>query len=70
MFSKNLQILDLQPQISLSLEQLFVTVGQNNFGNKIPLVCSYILVSHYLISSKSIGTLFSMISVQLCDQIL
>ena len=41
MISKLLQILSLQPQISKvfhdrSLEQFFLTVGQNNFGNKIP----------------------------------
>ena len=35
--SKFLQILGLQPQISRSLEHFFLTVGQNNFGNKIPL---------------------------------
>ena len=35
--SKNLQILGLQPRsFSRSLEQFFLTVGQNNFGNKIP----------------------------------
>ena len=32
--SKFLQILSLQPQIS----KVFLTVGQNNFGNKIPLL--------------------------------
>ena len=40
MISKNLQILGLLPQTSKvfprSLEQFFLTVGQNNFGNKIP----------------------------------
>ena len=39
--SKNLQILGRQPQISKvffrSLVHFFLTVGQNNFGNKIPL---------------------------------
>ena len=37
--SKFLQILGLQPRISFSqtLEQFFLTVCQNNFGNKIPL---------------------------------
>ena len=38
---KNLEILGLQPRISKvffrSLEQFFLTVGQNNFGNKIPI---------------------------------
>ena len=37
---KILEILGLQHQISSfsrSLEQIFLTVGQNNFGNKIPL---------------------------------
>ena len=42
--SKILQILALQPQISKvfldHLEQ-FVTVGQNNFGNKIPLITDF-----------------------------
>ena len=42
MISKILQILGLQPQISkvfsLSQEQSFLTVGQNNFGNKIPFM--------------------------------
>ena len=28
-------------KISQSLEQFFLTVGQNNFGNKIPLLISY-----------------------------
>ena len=43
MISKILQILGLQAYISKvksfspSLEQFFLTVGQNNFGNKIPL---------------------------------
>jgi hypothetical protein len=36
-----LRILSFQPQISTvfsrSVEQVFLTVGQNNFGNKIPL---------------------------------
>ena len=32
MISKNLQILGLQPRIS----KAFLTLGQNNFGNKIP----------------------------------
>ena len=41
MISKFLQILGLQPRISKdflnqSKEQIFFTVGQNNFGNKIP----------------------------------
>ena len=40
MISKILQILGLQPWISIffsrSLKQFFLTVGQNNFGNKIP----------------------------------
>ena len=41
--SKILQILDIQPQVSKGflnylLEQFFLTVGQNNFGNKIPLL--------------------------------
>ena len=37
--SKYLQTLGLQPQISkmfLIKEHFFLTVGQNNFGNKIP----------------------------------
>ena len=41
MISKMLQILGLQPRISKvsrSLEQFFLTVGQNNFGNKIPFL--------------------------------
>ena len=46
MISKNLQILSLQPRISKvfypSLEQFFLTVGQNNFGNKIPFLFSYL----------------------------
>ena len=41
MISKILQILGLQPWISKvfsrSLEQFFLTVGQNNFGKKIPI---------------------------------
>ena len=41
MISKFLQILGFQPRnfksFSRSLEQFFLTVGQNNFGNKIPL---------------------------------
>ena len=41
MISKYLKILGLQPRISKvfsrSLEQFFLTVGQNNFGNKIPV---------------------------------
>ena len=46
-FSKILQILGLQPRISKvfylksfsrSLEQLFLTVGQNNYGNKVPFI--------------------------------
>ena len=40
-FDKFLQILDIQPRISKvffrSLEQFFLTVGQNNFGNKISI---------------------------------
>ena len=43
MISKILQILSLQPRISKvfsrSLEQSFLTVSQNNFGNKIPFSC-------------------------------
>ena len=35
--SKNLKIPGLQPRISQSLQQFFLTVGQNNFGNKIPI---------------------------------
>ena len=42
MISKCLQILGLQPWISKvfswSLEQFFLTIGQNNFGNKISLL--------------------------------
>ena len=41
MISKILKILSLQPQISKvfsrSLEHFFLRVGQNNFGNKIPM---------------------------------
>ena len=33
--SKILQILGLQPR---SLEHFYLTVGQNNFGNKIPYI--------------------------------
>ena len=44
MISKILQILGLQPRISKvfsqSLEQFFLTVGQNNFGNKLPFFSS------------------------------
>ena len=39
--SKFLKTLGLQPQISKvfrSLDQFFLTVGQNNFGNKIPFL--------------------------------
>ena len=40
MISKILQILSLQPRITKvftrTLEQFFLTVGQNNFDNKIP----------------------------------
>ena len=40
--SKNLKTLGLQPQISKSfsrsLDQFFLTQGQNNFGNKIPII--------------------------------
>ena len=35
-----LQILGLKPQISRSIEQFFLTVGQNNFGNKTFLLFS------------------------------
>ena len=42
MISKILQILGIQPQISKvfsrSLEHFFLTVRQNNFGNKIPFL--------------------------------
>ena len=42
MISKILQILGLKSRISKvfpqSLEQFFLTVGQNNFGNKIPFL--------------------------------
>ena len=38
MYSINLKILGLQPHF------LFLTIGQNNFGNKIPL-CSYFLIN-------------------------
>ena len=41
MISKFLQLLGLQPRISKdfqSLEQFFLTVGQNDFGNKIPFI--------------------------------
>ena len=42
MISNILQIFNLQPQISKvfsqSLEQFFHTVGENNFGNKIPFL--------------------------------
>ena len=45
MISKILQILGLQPQISKSfyrsLEHFFLTVGQNNFGNKITINNNY-----------------------------
>ena len=42
MISKFLQIRGIQPRISKNflhhyLEQFFLTVGQNNFGNKIPI---------------------------------
>ena len=39
--SKKFQTLDLHPRsFSRSLGQFFLTVGQNNFGNKIPLYFS------------------------------
>ena len=38
--SKILQILGLQPRIS----KVFLTEGQNNFGNKIPILCSRALL--------------------------
>ena len=47
MISNFLKILGLQPRISKvfleSLEQFFLTVGQNNFGNKIPYLNLYLL---------------------------
>ena len=45
MIPKNLKILGLHPRISnffsQSLEQFFLRVGQNNFGNKIPFLFWY-----------------------------
>ena len=45
MISKILKIPGLQPQISnvfpLSLEHFFLSVGQNNFGNKIPFIFDF-----------------------------
>ena len=47
MISNILQILGLQPRIfksfSRSLEQFFLTLGQNNFGKKIPFLFSFII---------------------------
>ena len=44
MISKILQILGLQPRVfksfSGSLEQFFLTIGQSNFGNRIPSIVS------------------------------
>ena len=65
MISKILQILSLQPRISKvssrSLEQFFLTVGQNNFGNKVPFIfeCLYIKISpvFYLLHGKIISEL-------------
>ena len=39
--TKDYSELSLQPIISQSLEHFFLTVGQNNFGNKIPFVPIY-----------------------------
>ena len=57
MIAKNYQILDLQPRISKVfldhyLDEFFLTVGQNKFGNKIPffqldIYISFILLHHY-----------------------
>ena len=58
MISKFLQILGLQPRIfksfSRSLEQFFLTVGQINFGNKIPVS----FISHYYLQTFFMKTIF------------
>ena len=39
MITNILKILSLQPQIAkVNLDHIFFTVGQNNFGNKVPFV--------------------------------
>ena len=55
MTSTFLQILGLQPRLlqsfSRSLEQFFLTVGQNDFGNKIPFLTTVPSCDHIKIKS-------------------
>ena len=61
--SKILQILRLQCQISKvfsrSLEQLFLTAGQNDFGNKIPFQMEHIEIEKqfhiFLLLKEDVG---------------
>ena len=51
MILKILQILGLQPQISkvfLDHKNIFITVGQNNFCNKIPLLPNVYFITEFL----------------------
>ena len=55
MIAKFLQILGLQPRISL--ERFFITVGQNNFGNKIPFLAQLLgifLGEHKLLTTAQL----------------
>ena len=53
MISKILQILGLQPRsFSRSVEQFFLTVGQNNFGNKIPFSPKKYVSSHFQVDAR------------------
>ena len=50
--SKNLQILSLQPGISivfLNQNNFFLTGGKNNFGNKVPVSIGRLLLLQYLL---------------------
>ena len=69
MISKILQILGLQPRISKKnsqpLEQFFLKVDQDNFGNKIPLFISFRMGPKFKIPSDFLLPLTS-VCVTVC----
>ena len=60
----NSKFVAFSEKLNFTLEQIFLTVGQNNYGNKIPFIQEFLLAQVTKLRSRNltIWTLFSFVS--------